>query len=207
MTGTSARRAWAKARMADDDLSCSVRFGFQVDCDGDDLDDYVVGVEGVVVAHLEPPEGEPDAEFEEVESGRVYAFVVQTTQAMTDGVSLYDVFDAHSSNLEAAFAALFDPVAEEPKEELEIAPAWEGFLYLDRIVIDPAYRGRGVTVKALEATIRSFCPRGIVAAHQDGMELTIEEWKELGFVKIAGSEVIYRDNASYNPYGPAFEEE
>jgi hypothetical protein len=142
-----------------------------------------------------------------LEGLRVYAFVVQTTQAMTDGVGLADAFDAHSSNLEAAFAALFDPVAEEPREELEIAPAWEGFLYLDRIVIDPAYRDRGVTVKALEATIRSFCPRGVVAARQGGMGLSVEEWKELGFVKIAGSEVIYRDNVSYNPYGPAFEEE
>ena len=192
--------------MADDDLSCSVRFGFQVNCDGDEYEDYVVGVEGVVVAHLEPAGGDDVAVFEEAEAGRVYAFAVQTTQAMTDGVPLCDVFDAHTSDLEAAYAALFDPVAEEPKEELDVAPAWEGFLYLARLVIDPAYRDRGVTVKALEATIRTFCPRGVVAARQNGMGLSVEEWKQLGFVKIAGSEVIFRDNASYNPYGPAFEE-
>ena len=61
-------------------------------------------------------------------------------------------------------------------------------------------------MKALEATIRTFCPRGVVAAHQNGMGLSVEEWKQLGSVKIAGSEGIFRDNASYNPYGPAFEE-
>ncbi|HEX6987309.1 MAG TPA: hypothetical protein VF170_18170 [Planctomycetaceae bacterium] len=126
---------------------------------------------------------------------------------MTDGLSLRTVCEAHSPELTDAFDALFDRDSEEPKEELGIAPAWEGLLYLDRAEIGPGYRERGVVVTALEATIRSFCPRGIVAARPERMDLSTAEWRELGFVKVAGSEVIFRDNASYNPYDPAFEEE
>lgn len=193
--------------MADDDLTCSVRFGFEVNCDGDDLDDYVIGIEGVVSVHLDLSEPGSGTVFEQEEVGRVFAYEVQTTQAENDGISLYDICDAHSSDLKSVFAALFDVELAEPKEELDVSPTWEGLLYLDRIVVEPEYRNRGVVVSALETTIRSFCPRGVIAAHPHGMGLTVDEWRELGFVKIAGSDVIFRDNASLNPYGRSNDEE
>jgi hypothetical protein len=48
-------------------------------------------------------------------------------------------------------------------------------------------------------------PRDLVVAAMDGehfigLELTIDEWRELGFVKVAGSQFVFRDSACLNPY-------
>ena len=186
--------------MADPDLFCSVRFGFQVSCDGDDNLDYVVAVEGTVLALVEPDQDDENADFAEVEVGRLTAFVTQTTRATNDGLSLIDIRDAHSSTLEGVYATLFDVKTDEPREELGIEPLWEGLLYLDRIEVDPEYRERGGATKALEAAIRTFCPNGVIAAHPGGMGLSDAELRESDFVKIAGADVIFRDNASRSPY-------
>ena len=61
--------------------------------------------------------------------------------------------------------------------------------------------------QAVETIIRHFCPTGVVTAYRNVLELTPEEWRALGFRKIAGSEVVYRDNTSVDPYAHPLDDE
>jgi len=37
-------------------------------------------------------------------------------------------------------------------------------------------------------------------AVEEGLGLSIEEWKQLGFVRIAGTRFVFRDQLKKNPY-------
>ena len=45
-----------------------------------------------------------------------------------------------------------------------------------------------------------FASEGLVVAVEEGLELTIEEWKRLGFIRIAGMAFVFRDQLKVNPY-------
>ncbi|MFH5806138.1 GNAT family N-acetyltransferase [Alienimonas sp. DA493] len=190
-------------------LACAVRYELFVACEDEDLgadeSDYVTSVAGTVVTYigsdgdeLGPYPDEDGAAEREVDS--LVAYIVQTRRAIDDRFSLFDVCDAHSDGLADMFVAVFDIESEMPREELGIEPLWEGLMYLEAVTVDPAYRGRGVAVQAVKTTIETFCHGGIVTAHPASMPLTDADWKALDSVKIAGSEVIVRDGASFSPY-------
>jgi hypothetical protein len=190
-------------------LDCAVRYELFVACEdedhGADEHDYVTSVAGAVVTYIGSDGDElgPDPDEKgaaEREVAPLVAFIVQTRRAIDDRFSLFDVCDARSDGLADMFAAALDVKSEMPKEELGIEPLWEGLLDLDAVMIDPAYRDRGVAVQAVKTTIETFCHGGIVTARPGSIPLTDAEWKALDFVKIAGSEVIVRDGASLSPY-------
>lgn len=161
-----------------------------------DPDDWAMEVEGRIVGAIERDE-QIVAEDESV--GELAAVLVMTTQAMNDQINLADVCDAHSDSLLEAYAAVFNK-KEIPKKELKIEPAWDGFLFVQSITVKAEYRQSGVVAQAIETTIRCYCPGGIVVAHSD-LDLTIDEWRQLGFMKISGSDFRFRDNTCLNPYG------
>ncbi|MBP89729.1 MAG: hypothetical protein CMJ64_23995 [Planctomycetaceae bacterium] len=45
-----------------------------------------------------------------------------------------------------------------------------------------------------------FCPEGLIVAVEDSLELSIEEWRQLGFRRIAESSFVFRDQLKVNPY-------
>ena len=73
--------------------------------------------------------------------------------------------------------------------------------------IKPTFRNAGIVPHAFETAIAAFGSQGIIAAAMDdergdfvGLDLTIEEWRKLGFAKIAGTQFAFRDNCYENPY-------
>lgn len=196
----------------------SVRFTAEAPLDLGDIADYVLRVEGRVSGGL----GETgDFVSHEEGVGLVEAYLVQTTQLEIDGVDLEDVCHAHSDHLAGVFDALFgkdeaEPVGAseedeveylEPREELAIAGRWEGLLHLHWLEVDARYRDSGVVKQMVEAAVRNFCPGGLVTSYRSVLDLSVAEWGSLGFRRIAGSEVVYRDNTAADPYGHPLDEE
>jgi hypothetical protein len=145
-------------------------------------------------------------ETEEAVAGTVKVLKIAAAEAINHGRKLSDVFNSHSDFLEEVYWAVFDAKAE-TKLELEIEPAWDDVLVLWEFEIKPEFRRSGAVVEAFETAISTFCSQGIVvAAREDkeypfvGLDLTVEEWRQLGFVRIAGSQFVFRDNGCVNPY-------
>lgn len=162
-----------------------------------DLIDDVLRIEGRIIGGV-GREGGLIAEDDN--AGIVEAYLVQMMQLAADGVPFADVCEAHSAHLQGVYAALFDE-EDKPRAELAIAGGWDVLLHIHWLEIEPRYRDSGVLVQAVETTIRHFCPAGLITAYLNVIELTPEEWRSLGFRKISGSEVVYRDNTSGDPYG------
>jgi hypothetical protein len=66
---------------------------------------------------------------------------------------------------------------------------------------------RGVRVRAFETAITTFGRQSIISAvakREDsrcpGLDMTIEEWRQLAFAKIDGAPFVFRDNFALNPY-------
>jgi hypothetical protein len=113
--------------------------------------------------------------------------------------TLYDVCDADSAILEAAYAVLFDDSGE-TKEELDIEVGWTNLLFVDGMTVLPKYQKASLRVQLIETSIAMFCPDRLIVAVEDALELTQEEWRQLGFKRIAGSLFIFREQLIKNPY-------
>jgi hypothetical protein len=156
-----------------------------------DPSEYVHNIEGTALAFTDD-----DAE-EEV--GRIALRLVSVTEAVNRGEDLFIVCDADSAVLEAAYWALFNKTGE-TKEELDIEPGWNNLLYIEAVESEPEYHDTTIAVRLIETAIAIFCSEGLVIAVEDAFDLSIEEWRELGFKRIAESEFVFRDQLRVNPY-------
>jgi GNAT superfamily N-acetyltransferase len=90
--------------------------------------------------------------------------VVDLQDAERDHVSAFDVMDAHSTTIryfESLFNLNSDTLKDSLIDLLDQRFGWfvnfpPNLLILDRLVIDPAYRGHGVGLNALDAIIRRY---------------------------------------------------
>jgi ribosomal protein S18 acetylase RimI-like enzyme len=156
-----------------------------------DPSEYVHNIEGTALAFTDD-----DAE-EEV--GQIALRLVSVTEAVNRGEHLFIICDADSAVLEAAYGALFDAKGE-TKEDLDIEPGWNNLLYIEAVESEPEYQETTLAVRLIETAIAIFCSDGLVIAVEKAFDLSIEEWRELGFKRIAESEFVFRDQLRVNPY-------
>ena len=156
-----------------------------------DPSEYVHAIEGTALAFM-------DGDAEE-EAGQITLRLVSVTEAVNRGEDLFIVCDADSAVLEAAYCALFDKTGE-TKEDLDIEPGWNNLLYIESEEVEPEYDDTTLAVRLIETAIAIFCSDGLVIAVEEAFDLTIEEWRELGFKRIAESEFVFRDQLRVNPY-------
>ena len=138
-------------------------------------------------------------DLNEDEVGTITLKLVSTTEAENQGERLFDVCDADSATLEAIYATLFDANGE-TKNELDIEPGWNNLLFVDAIQIKAGYEKSSLRVQLIETGIAMFCAEGLVVAVENSLDLTVEDWRRLGFRRIAGSPFIFRDQLKVNPY-------
>lgn len=162
----------------------------------DDPEHYVVEITGTVWAESNclTNDGREQAE---TEAGRMKLLLVLGTQACNDQVALWEVCDAHSAMLANVYETLFQ-ANEEPREEFDIEPSYSDLLYIESLEMDASFEH--LAVRALETAISVFCAGGLIVATRQSLELSVEQWRELGFVKAAGSQFVFRDNCRINPY-------
>lgn len=133
------------------------------------------------------------------EAGEITLKLVSATEATNRGERLYDVCDADSATLEAIYATLFDANGE-TKEDLDIEPGWNNLLFIDDMKIEPEYQDTLLRVQLIETSIAVLCPEGLIVAVEESLELTVEDWRRLGFKRIAESPFVFRDQLRVNPY-------
>jgi hypothetical protein len=138
--------------------------------------------------------------YDEDEAGRITLRLVSVTEAINRGEDLHAVCDADSDVLEAVYCTLFDEKGE-TKEVLDIELGWNNLLYIEAIESEAEYQDTTLAVRLIETAIAIFSSDGLVIAVEEAFDLTIEEWRQLGFKRIAESEFVFRDQLRVNPYG------
>ncbi|MEZ6098452.1 MAG: CPXCG motif-containing cysteine-rich protein [Pirellulaceae bacterium] len=138
-------------------------------------------------------------DLNEEDVGTITLKLVSTTEAENLGQRLVDVCDADSAILEAIYATLFD-MNGETNEELDIEPGWNNLLLVEAVEIKSSHEFTTLRVQLIETGIAMFCPAGLVVAVQDSLALSIDDWRRLGFARIAKSPFVFRDQLKLNPY-------
>jgi GNAT superfamily N-acetyltransferase len=114
-------------------------------------------------------------------------------------VSLFAVFDSYLQDLHDVYRALFD-ADEEIKPDLGIEFAHE-VLWVPSLTLVPRHQQTGLAAQVIQTAASALVTMGIVAADAD-LPLTLDDWLDLGFHKIAGAKAFYVwDRTFKNRYG------
>lgn len=114
---------------------------------------YCVEIHGTIMAMVDAGD---EAEAQEV--GEVNAMLFKLGRALNDGEPASDILDAHSQDA-ADLSVLLDRdgrvIDLDTCESCEVGYAPD-LLYVDRMVIDPTHRRRGIGLQALRALCATF---------------------------------------------------
>lgn len=159
-----------------------------------DLDDYV--------RHLEIRVGSYDEDgLSEYTVGRLAMDQILWTDALVDGVSLFEVCDNDSQGLHEVHTILTRG-KQDFRPDLRIKEVTDHVLFLYGAVFHPIvhpYR-QGI----LEAAFTLSGEASLAVMWKDTSGLSEAELADLGFCKIAGSELIFRHSAMGTPFSERF---
>lgn len=121
-------------------------------------DEFVYGASGKII-------GTDDEDQDFVVGGFEIAFV-DINRALRADVHPFDVMDGHSDRMAEIYSALFNNVELKRKvrELLGIAEWGSNLLVLDRIELEPTYRGKGIGPQVIETLIDRFSPGAVAVA-------------------------------------------
>jgi hypothetical protein len=159
-----------------------------------ELDDYV--------RHLEVDARCYDADgLREYTVGRLALDQVLWADALTDGESLFEVCDADSQGLHEVHVTLTGG-GQEFRRDLHIEEITDHVLFLYRAVFHPAVHSHRPGV--LHAVFTLFGELSLAVMWKDTTGLPEAELADLGFRKVAGSDLIFRHSALRTPFGDRF---
>ena len=158
-----------------------------------DLDDYI--------RHLEIGVGCYDEEaLNECIVGKLAVAQILWMDALVDGVSLFEICDNDSQGLHEVHSILTKG-KEDFRPDLKIKEVTSHVMFLSSAVFHPSihpYR-QGI----LDAALNLFGEESVAVMWKDTSGLSEAELADLGFCKIAGSELIYRHSALRTPFHDA----
>jgi len=150
-----------------------------------DLDDYI--------RHLEISIGSYDEDaLNEYIVGKLAVDQIMWADAIVDGVSLFDICDSDSQGLHEVHTILTKG-KQEFRPDLKIKEFTNHVMFVYGAVFHPSIHAfrQGI----LDAALKLFGEESVAVMWKDTSGLSETELADLGFCKIAGSELIYRHSA------------
>ena len=158
-----------------------------------DLDDYIRHLEISVGCYHEDG-------LHEYIVGKLAVDQIMWMNALVDGVSLFEICDSDSQGLHEVHTILTKG-KQEFRPDLKIKEVTSHVMFVYWAVFHPsihAYR-QGI----LDAALNLFGEESVAVMWKDTSGLSETELADLGFCKIAGSELIYRHSALRTPFHDA----
>jgi hypothetical protein len=159
-----------------------------------DLDDYIRHLEIGVVCYGEDG-------LDEYTVGKLAMDQILWADAIVDGVSLFEVCDDDSEGLHEVHSVLTKG-GHEFRADLRIQEITSHVLFLYGAVFHPLIQPfrQGI----LQAAFTLFGEESLAVMWKDTSGLSEPELADLGFCKIAGSDLIFRHSALRTPFGDRF---
>jgi len=165
---------------------------------GGDPEQYWIEVTGQIMAL--PDEAPDDADAEP--AGTMQMLLVRVAEARDDEVSLFAVFDSYDEALHQIYRALFNK-NEELRSSLGMDPFVHEVLFVRSLQLKPRWQGTGLGAQAIQTAASTLVTMGLVVANAD-LGLSLNDWLNLGFVKIARQKGFYVcERTKKNRYGRA----
>jgi hypothetical protein len=158
-----------------------------------DLDDYI--------RHLEISVRCYDADaLNEYLVGKLAVDQILWAEAITDGVSLFDICDSDSQGLHEVHTILTKG-KQEFRPDLKITEITSHVMFVYGAVFHPSIHPycQGI----LDAALNLFGEESLAVMWKDTSGLSEKELADLGFCKIAGSHLIFRHSALRTPFHDA----
>ena len=150
--------------------------------------DYVRGLKLSVYAQAD----------EQILLGRYHAELLLISEAESVGMSLHEVCDAHSGDMEHLYCSLFEPKDEKFQPELELDEFAGAVLFLWNSVLHPKLKAYEAGL--LETVGTLLGNETVLVLHRNVTSLTEIELARLGFAKIAETDFIFRHMAVLSPF-------
>jgi len=139
---------------------------------------------------------------EEQRSGTMEMLLVRVAEARDDEVSLFAVFDSYDEALHRIYCALFNR-DEEIRSSLGMDPFVHEVLFVRSLKLKPRWQGSSLGAQAIQTAASTLVTMGLVVANSD-LGLSIDDWLNLGFVKIARQKGFFVcERTMKNRYGRA----
>ncbi len=165
-------------------------------------DDHLEAVEAQVFCR--PESSENTDVWREVLAGQFAGTRLDLDRVETYGDSVYDVFDARSSELESLYAQLFDCSSDEISDAVTDNVVDE-IVYLEHSIIHPALREWRCFL--MDHFCNLFGCFAVIAiwdtTSHSTVDLSDDDLERLGFAKVPGTQLLARSNAvrtSYNAH-------
>jgi len=156
---------------------------------GNDPSDYSVEVQGTIMLSADD-EDDPDAL---VDAGKIELTIIKVAEVAEDPTMMMYVFDDCALN--ELYAALYNEAG--LRKDLETNAVPGDIVFIESIQLDPKYLRTSLFVQAVETTIAAFASMGLVAASKGTLDRGNQEWDQMGFVLIPGTDFVFRDNQSF----------
>jgi len=165
---------------------------------GGDPEQYWLEVTGRIMALPDEADDADEAE----PAGTMEMLLVRVAEAREDEVSLYAVFDSYDEALLEVYRALFNK-NEDLRPSLGMEPFDHEVLATRSLQLAPRWRGTGLGAQAVQTAASTLVTMGLIVASAD-LGLSIDDWLNLGFFKIARQKEFYVcDRTRKNRYGRA----
>jgi hypothetical protein len=141
--------------------------------------------------------GDVDGKSEEA-LGSIGLYKISILAARQCNRSLKQICEEYSESLASMFHCVFDE-RERTRQDLMITPWWRDLQVFWDLDIDSKYRTQSVVVTAMERTIMAIGSTDLVVAEMQndvvgGLDLTVDECMELGFLRIDKGHFAVRDS-------------
>ena len=124
--------------------------------------------------------------------GKITLNQILWLQAIVDGESLFEVCDADSQALLDIFTILTKGETDFRKD-LAIEDVTQDVLFIHRMILHPDVRSSRTGI--LEAALTLFGEASLAVMWMGDVDFTQAELAQLGFAKIAGTDLIYRHSS------------
>lgn len=125
--------------------------------------------------------------------GKAVCKLVNSIAAYHQNQQLQDICEVDPV-LKVVYDTMFE-IDGETKDELDITGSWDYLLYIDSLQFGSHPANSQLRIGLIEAAIALYIPRVLVVADEKSLEVPAKEWVQLGFRRIAGSSLVFREPA------------
>jgi GNAT superfamily N-acetyltransferase len=187
---------------------CSIEFTLEISKSDDEPSDYISIYDGHINAKVS---SRTNWDIDVRKVGKIQIYIIERSRSEDDGEPIFDVMDSLTSDSFDCFETLFDQKTNDYQEKVkklqdENRIFMPDMMLINRVEIDPEYRGKGIAKEAVLRVIKklgtscdlitckpfpiqySRTAKDHPVAFRAARTKVREFWKKVGFVRVPATD-------------------